>query len=110
MKKVIITFVFIALILITSIIFNEFRNTCAINNNFPKPVQNSIKLDLEDIYNQEVLINSIDGCVEDNSRIVYFTLAGTNENKIVLYLGSFLPKRLKYIDEIQNIEKYKNYF
>ncbi|MEG0309241.1 MAG: hypothetical protein RR636_14960 [Clostridium sp.] len=109
MKKIVIIG-FIALILMTSIVFNEFRNTCSINKNFSNPVEDSIKLNLEDIYNQEVLITSIDGCVEDTSRIVYFSLVDTNETKIVLYLNSFITNRLKYIDEIQNIEKYKNYF
>ncbi|WP_346887407.1 hypothetical protein [Clostridium sp. UBA1056] len=110
MKKRIIKVLLLISILVILIIVNEFRKTCFINDNFSKPIENSIKLDLENIYDQKVIINSIDGSVEDNSRIVYFQLSDTGENKIVLYLKSFLPKRLKYIDEIQNIEKYKEYF
>ncbi|MBU5226532.1 hypothetical protein KQI36_07725 [Clostridium senegalense] len=92
------------------VIINELKDTCLINNSFSKPIEKSIKDYLENIYNQDVIINRIDGCVEDNTRIVYFELENINKEKIVLYVNSFLPKRLKYIDEIQSIEKYKEYF
>ena len=110
MKKKVIIFIFIVLFSGILIIVNEYRKTCLIDKSFSNPIKDSIKFNLENIYNQKVSINSIDGCVEDNSRIVYFTLLGTGENKIVLYLRSYLPNRLKYIDEVQNIKKYKNYF
>lgn len=110
MKKKIMRILLLISILVILIIGNEFRKTCFINDNLSKPIEDSIKLNLENIYDQKVIISSIDGSVEDNSRIVYFQLSDTGENKIVLYLKSFLPKRLKYIDEIQNIEKYKEYF
>lgn len=102
--------VLIVLIPVILIIFREFTSTCLINRSYSRPIEDSIKANLEEIYNEEVIISSVDGCAEDGSRIVYFSLVNSNETKIALYLSSFLPGRIKYIDEVQNLEKYKDNF